>query len=97
MLQILCIPSSGSASKAEKLINRDYKTCKKKFIEAVEYMVKCYTSASQIEHNIKELLIIKDTATKLITHQEAIVNSSKSINTAKAVGNNFRKNDKTSP
>ena len=48
-------------------------------------MVKCYTSASQITRNIKELLVIKDSATKLITHQEAVVQSSKSINTAKDV------------
>ena len=39
-------------------------------------MVKCYTSVSQIKSNIKELLVIKDAATKLKTNQEAVVNSS---------------------
>ena len=88
---------SGSASKAEKLINADHKNCKKQFIacskyedEAIEYMIQCYTSETQIKANIKELLVIKDAATKLKTNQEAVVKSSQTKNSAKEAGRNNR-------
>ena len=41
-------------------------------------MIKCYTSAASIKANLKELLKIKDAATKLKTNQEAIVSTSQS-------------------
>ena len=44
----------------------------------MEYMIKCYTSAASIKANLKELLKIKDAATKLKTNQEAIVSTSQS-------------------
>merc|ERR1719317_1892706 len=92
-----CNKNSGSASKAEKLINADHKNCKKQFIacskyedEAIEYMIECYTSETQIKANIKELLVIKDAATKLKTNQEAVVKSSQNKNTAKEAGRHNR-------
>ena len=73
------------AKDAEQKINDEYKTCKQAFIacskledEALEYMIKCYTSAASIKANLKELLKIKDAATKLKTNQEAIVSTSQS-------------------
>merc|ERR1712025_667410 len=76
-----CNTKSGSAKNAEKMINQDHKNCKKAFIacskyedEAIEYMIQCYTSETQIKANIKELLVIKDAATKLKTNQEFVVN-----------------------
>ena len=53
-------------------------------------MIQCYTSESQIKANIKELLVIKDAATKLKINQEAVVNSSTSKNSAKAAGKHIR-------
>ena len=73
------------AKDAEQKINDEYKTCKAAFIacskledEALEYMIKCYTSAASIKANLKELLKIKDSITKLKTNQEAIVSTSSS-------------------
>ena len=73
------------AKDAEQKINDEYKTCKAAFIacskledEALEYMIKCYTSAASIKANLKELLKIKDSCTKLKTNQEAIVSTSSS-------------------
>merc|ERR1719244_1932316 len=69
--------------KAEQSIKKDYAKCKNVFIncskmedDAIEYMIQCYTSASQIKKNIKELMTIKDAATKLKNNQDAIVSSS---------------------
>ena len=53
-------------------------------------MIQCYTSQTQIKANIKELLVIKDAATKLKTNQEAIVSTSDSKNSAKAAGKHNR-------
>ena len=50
--------------------------CSKEEDLAVEYMVQCYTSQSQIKANIKELMIIKDAASKLLQNQQAIVSTS---------------------
>ena len=50
--------------------------CSKEEDLAVEYMVQCYTSQSQIKANIKELMIIKDAANKLYQNQQAIVSTS---------------------
>ena len=73
------------AKDAESKINDEYKACKAAFIkcskledEALEYMIKCYTSAATIKANLKELLKIKDSCTKLKTNQEAIVSTSTS-------------------
>ena len=77
--------SFSSAKDAEKKINDEHKACKAAFIqcskledEALEYMIKCYTSAATIKANLKELLKIKDACTKLKTNQEAIVSTSTS-------------------
>ena len=93
----LSFVESGSAKNAESLIKQDYNKCKQVFIdcskfedEAVKYMVQCYTSESQIKANIKELLVIKDAATKLKINQEAVVSSSTSKNSAKAAGKHIR-------
>merc|ERR1712106_868232 len=92
-----CNKASGSAKNAEKLLSKDYKACKQEFIkcskyedDAIEYMIQCYTSQTQIKANIKELLVIKDAATKLKTNQEAIVSTSDSKNSAKAAGKHNR-------
>ena len=54
-------------------------------------MIKCYTSKTQVQKNIQELLQIKDAATKLKTAQEAVVSSSKQAN-----GNKRQKRQKNS-
>merc|ERR1711915_215883 len=88
-----CNTGVGSAKKAEQSIKKDYAKCKNVFIncskmedDAIEYMIQCYTSASQIKKNIKELITIKDAATKLKKNQEAVVSSSQSKNSAKEAG-----------
>ena len=40
-------------------------------------MIKCYTSQDTITSNLKELLQVKDSCTKLKTNQEALVTSSR--------------------
>ena len=87
------IVETGSAKNAEKSIKADHEKCKKVFIncskledDAVEYMIQCYTSISQIKKNIKELLLIQDAAKKLKTNQQAVVDSSESKNAAKQSG-----------
>ena len=76
-----------SAKDLENSIKTDTRQCKAAFIncsqtedEALEYMIKCYTSKTQVQKNIQELLQIKDAATKLKTAQEAVVDSSKQAN-----------------
>merc|ERR1719458_615380 len=75
------------AKDLENSIKTDTRLCKQAFIncsqtedEALEYMIKCYTSKTQVEKNIQELLQIKDAASKLKTAQEAVVSSSKQAN-----------------
>merc|ERR1719369_996707 len=92
-----CNTGVGSAKKAEQSIKKDYAKCKNVFIncskmedDAIEYMIQCYTSASQIKKNIKELMTIKDAATKLKNNQDAIVSSSQSKNSAKEAGLRIR-------
>ena len=75
------------AKDLENSIKTDTRLCKQAFIncsqtedEALEYMIKCYTSKTQVEKNIQELLQIKDAASKLKTAQEAVVTSSKQAN-----------------
>ena len=82
----------------ENSIKADTRNCKAAFIncsqtedEALEYMIKCYTSKTQVQKNIQELLQIKDAATKLKTAQEAVVSSSKQAN-----GNKRQKRQKNS-
>ena len=72
-----------SAKDLENSIKAGTRLCKEAFIncsqtedEALEYMIKCYTSQTQVEKNIKELLQIQDAASKLKTALEAVVNSS---------------------
>ena len=66
------------AKDAESEIKDDYKSCKTAFIrcskledEALEYMVKCYTSPHLMKKNLKELLQIKDSCEKLQENLEA--------------------------
>ena len=68
----------------EQKFNADYKNCKSVFIacskledEAIEYMIKCYTSSSSVQSNIKELLYIKDASTKVKTVSTSLVSDSR--------------------
>ena len=72
------------AKNIEDKFEKDFKNCKKAFIncskledEALDYMIKCYTSEDTITSNLKELLQVKDSCTKLKTNQEALVTSSR--------------------
>ena len=73
------------AKDAENKIKDDYKSCKAAFIncskledDALEYMVKCYTSTDLIKTNLKELLQIKDSCTKLQKNLETKINTTTS-------------------
>ena len=72
------------AKEMEQKFNADYKNCKSVFIacskledEAIEYMIKCYTSSSSVQSNIKELLYIKDASTKVKTVSTSLVSDSR--------------------
>ena len=76
-----------SAKDLENSIKAGTRLCKEAFIncsqtedEALEYMVKCYTSQTQVEKNIEELLQIQDAASKLKTALEAVVSASETAN-----------------
>ena len=76
-----------SAKDLENSIKAGTRLCKEAFIncsqtedEALEYMVKCYTSQTQVEKNIQELLQIQDAAAKLKTALEAVVSGSEEAN-----------------
>ena len=76
-----------SAKDLENSIKAGTRLCKEAFIncsqtedEALEYMVKCYTSQTQVEKNIEELLQIQHAASKLKTALEAVVSASEEAN-----------------
>ena len=71
------------AKDIEDKFEQDYKDCKQAFINcskledaALEYMIKCYTSASTIKANVVELTKIQDSCEKLQTALTAVVTSS---------------------
>lgn len=78
------------AKDAEKKINDDFKACRAAFIncskledDALEYMVKCYTSTGLIKTNLKELLQIKDSCVELQKNLEAKINTTASEQSVK--------------
>ena len=73
------------AKNIERSFQDELKNCKGKFIncskledEALEYMVNCYTSSSSVKSNIEELLYIKDSASKLKTSYQSLIDSQSS-------------------
>ena len=71
------------AKDAEKLFDSDYKSCKSAFIrcnkledQALEYMIKCYTSSSSVKTILKNLLQIQDSISKVNTVLASVVASS---------------------
>ena len=85
-----CFNNFFLAKDAEKKINDDFKACRAAFIncskledDALEYMVKCYTSAGLIKTNLKELLQIKDSCAKLQKNLEAKINTTASERSVK--------------